>query len=73
MAREMNALERASLKAFNEQLENSFGLTAEARSGKDHMGFTWFEVFRNGKTTGNSYNAIDEEHAIAIHKQFRSK
>ena len=47
--------------------------TAEARSGKDYMGFTWFEVFRNGKPTGNSYNAIDEEHAIAIHKEFRNK
>lgn len=42
------------------------------RSGKDYMGFTWFEIFKNGKTTGNSYNALDAEHAIAMHKQFKS-
>ena len=47
-------------------------LTAEARSGKDDMGFTWFEVFRNGKPTGNSYNALDEKHAIRMFKQFRA-
>ena len=69
MAREMNALERASLKAFNEQLENSFGLKAVATSGKDYMGFTWFEVFKHGKSTGNQYNAIDEKHAIAMYNQ----
>ena len=28
------------------------------KSGKDFMGFTWFEIFKNGKTTGNSYNAF---------------
>ncbi len=46
-------------------------LTAVERSGQDHMGFTWFEVFKNGKTTGNSYNALDKEHAIAMHTQFK--
>ena len=71
MAREMNALERASLKAFNKQLENSFGLTAEQRSGQDYMGFTWFEVFKNGKPTGNSFNALDADHAIRMFNQFR--
>jgi len=70
MAREMNALERASLKAFNKQLENSFGLTAVGRSGQDYMGFTWFEVFKNGKPTGNSFNALDADHAIRMYKQF---
>ena len=45
-------------------------LTVEQRSGKDYMGFIWFEVFKNGKTTGYSYNALDAEHAIAMHKQF---
>ena len=69
MAREMNALERASLKAFNKQLENSFGLTAEKRSGKDYMGFTWFEIFKHGKTTGYSFNAVDEAHAIRMYNQ----
>ena len=44
--------------------------TAEARSGKDFMGFTWFEVFKNGKTTGNSCHALDEDHAIRMYKQF---
>ena len=65
----MNNFEKAGLKAFNQQLQDSFGLTAEQRSGQDHMGFTWFEVFKNGKTTGNQYNALDEDHAIAIHTQ----
>ena len=46
-------------------------LTAVQRSGEDYMGFTWYEVFRNGKTTGNSFNALDEEHAIRMFKQFR--
>ena len=46
-------------------------LTAVERSGKDYMGFTWFEVFKNGKTTGNSYNALDEAHAIRMFNQFR--
>ena len=45
--------------------------TAVERSGKDFMGFTWYEVFKNGKTTGNSYNALDNEHAIAIHTQLK--
>jgi|TARA_S200002703_G_scaffold128167_1_gene114908 hypothetical protein len=46
-------------------------LTAVERSGKDHMGFTWYEIFKNGKSTGNSYNALDEEHAIAMHNQLK--
>ena len=45
--------------------------TAVARSGKDDMGFTWYEIFKNGKTTGNSYNALDEEHAIVMHLQIK--
>ena len=45
--------------------------TVKQVSSKDYMGFTWLEVFKNGKTTGNSYNALDEEHAIAMHKQFK--
>jgi len=69
MAREMNQFEKAGLKAFNKQLEDSFGLTAEARSGKDYMGFTWFEVFKNGKTTGYQYDALNAEHAIRMYKQ----
>lgn len=60
-----------SLKEFSEQLWNSFGLTAEARSGEDYMGFTWFEIFKHGKTTGNSFNAIDEDHAIRMYNQFK--
>jgi hypothetical protein len=71
MARQMNSFEKASLKAFNKQLENSFGLTAEQRSGQDHMGFTWFEIFKNGKPTGNSFNALDADHAIRMFNQFR--
>jgi len=45
--------------------------TAIEKSGKDYMGFIWFEVFKNGKTTWNSYNALNEEHAIKMHKQFK--
>ena len=44
--------------------------TAIERSGKDFMGFTWFEVFKNGVTTGYQYNAIDDKHAIAMFNQF---
>lgn len=43
--------------------------TAIQKSGKDEMGFTWFEVFRYGKSTGNSYNALNKNHAIRMHKQ----
>ena len=46
-------------------------LTVEQRSGQDDMGFTWFEVFKNGKTTGSSFNALDEDHAIRMYNQFR--
>ena len=46
-------------------------LTAVQRSGEDDMGFTWFEVFKNGKTTGSSFNALDEAHAIRMYNQFR--
>ena len=45
--------------------------TAEKKGRKDYMGFAWFEVFKNGKTTGNSYNALDEEHAIAMDNQLK--
>jgi len=45
--------------------------TAVERSGKDFMGFTWFEVYKNGISTGNSFNALDEAHAIRMFNQFR--
>ena len=45
--------------------------TAVERSGQDHMGFTRYEIFKNGKTTGNSFNALDEDHAIRMYKQFK--
>ena len=41
------------------------------KSKADYMGFTWFEIFKNGKTTGLSYNALDEAHAIRMHNQFK--
>jgi len=43
--------------------------TAVKRSREDFMGFTRFEIFENGKSTGNSYKALDAEHAIEIHNQ----
>lgn len=43
--------------------------TVVKKSGKDYMGFTWFEVFKNGKTTGNVFQALDGEHAIKMYKQ----
>jgi len=67
----MNQYEQNGLKEFGQTLEKSFGLTAEQRSGKDHMGFIWFEIFKHGKTTGNSFNAVDEAHAIRMYNQFR--
>jgi hypothetical protein len=45
-------------------------LTAVERSGEDYMGFTWFEVFKDGKTTGYQYNAFEAEHAIRMYQQF---
>lgn len=38
------------------------------QKSREFEGFTWFEIFKNGKPTGNSYNAIDEKHAIQLHK-----
>ena len=66
----MNQYEQNGLKEFGQALEKSFGLTAEQRSGKDYMGFIWFEIFKHGKTTGNSFNAVDEAHAIRMYNQF---
>jgi len=66
----MNQYEQNGLKEFGQTLEKSFGLAAEQRSGKDYMGFTWFEIFKHGKTTGNSFNAVDEAHAIRMYNQF---
>lgn len=65
----MNQYEQNGLKEFGQTLEKSFGLTAEQRSGKDYMGFIWFEIFKHGKTTGNSFNAVDEAHAIRMYNQ----
>lgn len=65
----MNQYEQNGLKEFGQTLEKSFGLTAEQRSGKDYMGFIWFEIFKHGKTTGNSFNALDEAHAIRMYNQ----
>jgi|DEB0MinimDraft_6_1074348.scaffolds.fasta_scaffold89237_5 hypothetical protein len=45
-------------------------LTAVGRSGQDYMGFTWYEIFKNGKSTGNSFNALNTDHAIRMYKQF---
>lgn len=38
-------------------------------SRKDYMGFSWFKVYKNSKFTGSSYNALDESHAVRMHKQ----
>jgi len=46
-------------------------LKAVERSGQDHMGFTWYEIFKNGKSIGKQYNALDEDHAIRMFNQFR--
>ena len=44
--------------------------TVRKKSGQDYMGFTWYEVLKNGESTGKSYNALNEEHAIRMYKQF---
>ena len=46
-------------------------IKAIQRSSKDYMGFTWFEIYKNNKTTGNSFNALDKEHAIRMHNQLK--
>ena len=43
--------------------------TAIKRSEGGNGGFTWFEVFKNGKTTGYQYDALNAEHAIRMYKQ----
>ena len=43
--------------------------TAIEKSGKDYMGFIWFEVLVDGKTTGTQYQALNKEHAIKMHQQ----
>ena len=43
--------------------------TVEKRSEGGNGGFRWFEVFKNGKTTGYQYDALNEEHAIRMYKQ----
>ena len=48
-------------------------ITAVKKSDKDYMGFTWFEIFENNKTTGYSYNALNELHAVRIHLQGQFK
>tara|TARA_R100001440_G_scaffold73727_2_gene98499 strand:- start:5217 stop:5363 length:147 start_codon:yes stop_codon:yes gene_type:complete len=46
-------------------------IKAVQRSNKDYMGFMWFELYKNGKSTGNSINAQDKEHAVKIYNQFK--
>jgi len=41
----------------------------QKRGRRDFMGFACFEVFENGKPTGNSYHAENAEDALAMHKQ----
>ena len=55
------------LKEFSEQVIKGFGLTAKKKSNKDYMGFSWFEIFKHGESTGESFNAIDEAHAIKMY------
>jgi hypothetical protein len=45
-------------------------IKAVKKSGKDYMGFTWFEIFKNSKTTGNQFKALNKEHAIKMYEQF---
>ena len=66
MAREMNALERASLKAFNKQLENSFGLKAIPISGEDVHGMTWYSINKNGRPTGDQIKAFNRTEAVNL-------
>lgn len=70
MAREMNALERASLKAFNEQLENSFGLKAIQVDGEDVNGECMFAINKYGKFTGTYIAAQTREEAVQRYKKF---
>ena len=66
MAREMNALERASLKKFEEQLKNSFGLKAVPISGEDVNGMTWYSINKNGHPTGDQIKAFNSTEAVDI-------
>ena len=66
MAREMNALEKASLKAFNKKLEDSFGLKAVPISGEDVHGMTWYSINKNGRPTGDQIKALNRAQAVDI-------
>jgi len=66
MARQMNDLERSSLKAFNEQLENSFGLKAIPISAEDVNGMTWYSIRKNGRPTGDQIRAFNRTEAVDI-------
>tara|TARA_R110000803_G_scaffold169165_1_gene232189 strand:- start:438 stop:602 length:165 start_codon:yes stop_codon:yes gene_type:complete len=35
------------------------------KKGKeDYMGFMWFEIFKNNKTTNQYFHAVSEEHVM---------
>lgn len=60
------------MEVYNLQSETKLKMlefTAIQKSGEDEMGFIWFEVLRYGKSTGKSYNALNHNHAIRMHKQ----
>ena len=70
MAREMNALERASLEAFNKQLEDSFSFKAVQVAGEDVNGDCMFAINKNGKFTGTYIAGQTRKEAIQNYKKF---
>ena len=70
MARQMNQFEKESLRAFNKQLENSFGLTATQVVGEDVNGDCMFAINKNGKFTGTYVAGQTREKAIQSYKKF---
>ena len=39
-------------------------------NSQDGMGFAWFEIFKDGKSTGKSFSASNKEDAIKMYLQF---
>ena len=43
------------------------------RGREDYMGFTWFEILDNKKSTGQQFSALNKDHAIEMFNQSNKK
>ena len=61
-----------NLKAIreNNNQQSNFDAMEDYFNSQYGMGFTWFKIFKDGKYTGSSFNASNEEDAIKMYLQF---